>query len=335
MAQRNVKELQFIERRQADWAAWDRWLTPRRKGRNSTDTTEDTGIALADLPGHFRRLSLDLALARDRQYSAGLVDALHGRVLAAHQRIYGVARPRNGSVLAFIGGGLPALVRREWRVVLTSFLLFFVPIAIMLVALQHYPDAVYLLVSPDQAGQFEEMYAPDARHLGRPRLASSEWGMWGLYIANNIGIDFQCFAGGIVFGVGAVFYLLFNGLMIGAIAGHLTELGYIETFWGFVAGHSAFELTGAVLSGAGGLKLGLALIAPGNRSRLAALKENAGVAVRLVYGAAMLTFLAAFIEAFWSPGRDVPFEIKIGVGIFMWILTWSYLLIAGRRHHAA
>jgi uncharacterized membrane protein SpoIIM required for sporulation len=329
-----LKELQFIERRQADWEAWDRWLAPRRKGRAKTQASDETGIALADLPGSFRRLSLDLALARDRQYSAGLVDALHRRVLAAHQRIYGVARPRHGSVLAFIGGGLPALVRHEWRVVLTAFLLFFVPILIMLAVLQHYPDSVYLVISPEQTGQFEEMYSPTAKHLGRPRSASSEWGMWGLYIRNNIGIDFQCFAGGIAFGVGAVFYLLFNGLMIGAIAGHLTELGYIETFWGFVAGHSAFELTGAVLSGAAGLKIGMALIAPGNRSRAAALKENAGVAVRLAYGAMMLTFLAAFIEAFWSPGRDVPFEIKVGVGVFMWLLTWAYLLVAGRQHHA-
>jgi uncharacterized membrane protein SpoIIM required for sporulation len=327
---RFLKELQFIERRQAEWQAWDRWLSPRKNGDDDL-----AGIAPDQLPGRFRRLSLDLALARDRQYSAGLVDALHRRVLAAHQRIYGVARPRNGSVLAFIGGGLPALVRREWRVVLVSFLLFFVPLGIMLAVLPQHPDAVYLVLSPEQTGQFEEMYAPDAPHLGRPRSASSEWGMWGLYIGNNIGIDFQCFAGGIAFGVGSIFYILFNGLMIGAVAGHLTGVGDIETFWGFVAGHSAFELTGAVLSGAAGLKLGLALIAPGNRSRLAALKENAGVAVRLVYGAAMLTFLAAFIEAFWSPMRDVPFEVKVGVGIFLWLLTWSYLLLAGRRRRAA
>jgi len=324
-----LKELQFIERRRAEWEAWDHWLTPRKNGSDDL-----TGIALNELPGRFRRLSLDLALARDRQYSAGLVESLHRRVFAAHQRIYGVARPRNGSVLAFVGGGLPALVRREWRVVLASFLLFFAPLGVMLATLPHHPDAVYLVLSPEQAGQFEDMYAPGVAHLGRPRSASSEWGMWGLYIANNIGIDFQCFAGGIAFGIGAVFYLLFNGLLIGAVAGHLTGLGYIETFWGFVAGHSAFELTGAVLSGAAGLKLGLALIAPGNRSRIAALKENAGVAVRLVYGAAMLTFLAAFVEAFWSPSRDIPFEIKIGVGIFMWLLTWSYLLFAGRRRHA-
>jgi len=329
-----LKELQFIERRQADWEAWDRWLAARKKPRDRA-TGDAPAIALAELPGGFRRLSLDLALARDRQYSAGLVEALHRRVLAAHQRIYGVAKPRNGSVLAFIGGGLPALVRREWRVVLAAFLLFFVPIAVMMLALQHYPEAIYLVLSPEQVGQFEDMYSPTAKHLGRPRSASSEWGMWGLYIRNNIGIDFQCFAGGIAFGVGAVFYILFNGLMIGAIAGHLTELGYIETFWGFVAGHSAFELTGAVLSGAAGLKIGMALIAPGNRSRLAALKDNAGIAVRLAYGAMMLTFLAAFIEAFWSPERGIPFEFKVGAGIFLWLLTWGYLLLAGRQRNAA
>ena len=329
-----MKELQFIERRQADWEAWDRWLAPRKKRRDPV-VGEAAAIELPALPSGFRRLSLDLALARDRQYSAGLVEALHRRVLAAHQRIYGVAKPRSGSVLAFIGGGLPALVRQEWRVVLAAFLLFFVPIAVMMLALQHYPEAIYLVLSPEQVGQFEDMYSPSAAHLGRPRSAASEWGMWGMYIRNNIGIDFQCFAGGIAFGVGAVFYILFNGLMIGAIAGHLTELGYIETFWGFVAGHSAFELTGAVLSGAAGLKIGMALIAPGNRSRLAALKDNAGIAVRLAYGAMMLTFLAAFIEAFWSPERGIPFEFKVGAGIFLWLLTWGYLLLAGRQHNAA
>jgi uncharacterized membrane protein SpoIIM required for sporulation len=335
MAKRILKEIQFIERRQAEWEAWDRWLAPTKKRRGKAEASDEPGIALPDLSSSFRRLSLDLALARDRQYSAGLVEGLHRRVLAAHQRIYGVARPRNGSLLAFIGGGFPALVRREWRVVLAAFLLFFVPIFIMLAVLQHNPDAVYLVLAPEQTGQFEEMYSPEATHLGRPRSASSEWAMWGHYIANNVRIDFQCFAGGIAFGVGAVFFLLYNGLMIGSVAGHLTQLGYIETFWGFVAGHSAFELTGAVLSGAAGLKLGMALVAPGNRSRLAALKDNARVAVGLVYGAALLTFLAAFIEAFWSPGRDVPFEIKIGVGIFMWLLTWAYLLIAGRGRRAS
>lgn len=212
--------------------------------------------------------------------------------------------------------------------------LFFGPALAMIAATQVYPDSVYLVLAPEQIADFQDMYAPDAEHLGRPRSASSEWAMWGFYIANNVRIDFQCFAGGLVFGLGSIFFLVYNGLMIGAVAGHLTQVGYIETFWGFVAGHSAFELTGAVLSGAAGLRLGLALIAPGRRRRGAALREAASRALGLIYGAAALTFLAAFIEAFWSPNRGIPFDVKIGAGLLLAGLTSAYLLFAGRPYRA-
>lgn len=327
-----MKETQFIERRRGEWEAWDRRLAkPSRRQKRDQEPDDGSPILeLGELPGSFRRLARDLALARDRSYSAPLIEQLHHRVLAAHQKIYGAAPAGRSSLLAFVAGGFPVLVRREWRVVLTAFLLFFVPIVIMLVGLHYYPDGVYLVLSPEQVGNFQEMYEPGAEHLGRPRSASSEWAMWGYYIANNVRIDFQCFAGGIAFGVGAIFFLLYNGLVIGGVAGHLTQIGYIDTFWGFVAGHSAFELTGAVLSGAAGLKIGYALIAPGNQTRSAALKSAASVAGGLLAGAATLTFLAAFIEAFWSPNRGMPTTIKYGVGIALWILTWGYLGLAGR-----
>jgi uncharacterized membrane protein SpoIIM required for sporulation len=324
-----LKELQFIARRQADWQAWDHWLAVSPKTAAAA-----AGPDLAGLPHRFRGLCRDLALARDRQYSAHLVDELHRRVLAAHQRIYGAPPPRGGSVREFLGSGFPALVRREWRLVTAAALLFFLPLLLMVAVAQSVPEAVYLVLSPEQAGQYQEMYSPEVKHLGRPRSAASEWAMWGHYIANNVRIDFQCFAGGLAFGVGAVFFLLYNGLMIGAVAGHLTQLGYIDTFWGFVAGHSAFELTGAVLSGAAGLRLGLAQLAPGRLTRSAALRQAAREALGLIYGAALLTFLAAFIEAFWSPQRTLPFEIKIGAGLGLWLLTWGYLLLAGRGRRA-
>jgi len=329
-----LKETQFIDRRRGEWESWDRWLDFSSRRRAPPPGSEVPEIPVAGLPGVFRRLAGDLALARDRRYSAPLIEQLHRRVLAAHQRIYGAAPARRNSLLAFIGGGYPALVRREWRVVLSAFLLFFVPLVIMLLALQYDPEGVFLILSPEQAGNFQEMYAPDAKHLGRPHSASSEWGMWGYYIGNNVRIDFQCFAGGIAFGLGAIFYLIYNGLMIGSVAGHLTQLGYIETFWGFVAGHSAFELTGAVLAGAAGLKIGIALVAPGRRGRIAALKEAAAIAGQLLAGAAVLTFLAAFIEAFWSPNRTVPVTIKYGIGIALWSLTWGYLLLLGKGRRA-
>jgi uncharacterized membrane protein SpoIIM required for sporulation len=89
-----------------------------------------------------------------------------------------------------------------------------------------------------------------------------------------------------------------------------------------------------VLSGAAGLRLGLAVIAPGNLSRKAALVAAAKPAVRVMYGAALMFLAAAFIEAFWSPLTEVPFRTKIIIGIVLWAALLAYFLFAGRARAA-
>jgi uncharacterized membrane protein SpoIIM required for sporulation len=336
-----VKEYQFIESRRAAWEAWDRWLVGGLRGKGKGNDASDAeppgsgAITAESLPREFRGLCRDLSLARDRRYSEPLLDALRDRVLAVHQRIYGARRAAGGQWLRFVLHDFPVLVRSEARLVWASAALFFLPLFLALYTLQFYPDGVYFLLTPETVGSAEEMYAPTAERLGRPREASDDVMMLGFYIGNNVRIDFQCFAGGIVFGLGSVFFLIYNGLVIGAVAGHLTQIGYIETFWGFVAGHSAPELIGAVLSGAAGLKIGLALIAPGRLRRADALKQAARQAVHLLYGAAGLTFCAAFVEAFWSPMRTVPVEIKYGFGIAFWLALLAYFSLVGRGRRAA
>ncbi|WP_166642619.1 stage II sporulation protein M [Methylocaldum gracile] len=335
-----MKEYQFIETRRADWEAWDRWLAGglRGRGERSDASGAEPGpaaITVESLPRQFRGLCRDLSLARDRRYSEPLLDALRDRVLAVHQRIYGARRAGGGRWLRFVLHDLPVLVRSEARLVWASAALFFLPLFLALAVLQFYPDGVYFLLSPETVGSVEEMYAPTAERLGRPRDASDDVMMLGFYIANNVRIDFQCFAGGIAFGLGSVFFLIYNGLVIGAVAGHLTQVGYIETFWGFVAGHSAPELIGAVLSGAAGLKIGLALIAPGRLRRADAVKRAAQRAVHLLYAAAGLTFCAAFVEAFWSPIRTLPVELKYGVGTAFWLSLLAYFSLVGRSRRAA
>jgi uncharacterized membrane protein SpoIIM required for sporulation len=328
-----MKESQFVHLRQGEWEAWDRWLGETRSRGKRGVAGAQSAIALAELPASYRRLCHDLSLARDRRYSSVLVDVLQQRVLAAHQRVYGAHRRWRGHWLEFLTAGLPGLARREWRVVLAAAALFFVPMLATLGLLQIYPDGVYYLMPPEHVAQYESMYSPDAERLGyQPqRQAGRQLAMLAFYIRHNVQIDFQCFAGGIAFGLGSVFFLVFNGLMIGATAGHLTQLGFIETFWGFVAGHSAPELIGIVLSGAAGLRIGNALVAPGRLRRVDALKGAAREAVRLLYGAGLLTFSAAFIEALWSSQRALPFALKIGAGLFLWCVLLIYFLLAGRE----
>jgi uncharacterized membrane protein SpoIIM required for sporulation len=332
-----MKELQFVSRREAEWATWDRWLSATTSsGKYTPQKNEDVQSQILDnLPHAFRLLCHDLALSRDRQYSSLVQDRLRILVFAAHQRIYGARKKDGISVMKFVLHGFPALVRKEWLLVALSALLFLVPLAIMLLSLQVYPEGASLIISPDDMNHFEEMYSPTAKRLGQGREISGEWKMWGYYIGHNIKLDFQCFSGGVVFGLGAVMFLVYNGLFFGSVAGHLTQIGYVQTFWSFVVGHSAFELIGMTLSGAAGLKLGQALIAPGLLTRSAALRQNALVAIKLLTGAAALTFLAAFIEAFWSAERSLPVDLKYSVGAVFWAITLAYLTLAGRTRNEA
>ncbi|MDR2626052.1 MAG: stage II sporulation protein M [Zoogloeaceae bacterium] len=330
-----MKESQFVALREKEWLAWDLWLEGNK--RQSRAKRQAASITLENLPSAFRRLCHDVSLARDRHYSSVLIDALQQRVLAAHQRVYGARGDLRRRWLVFLGAGLPRLVRAERRFVFAAAFLFFVPLLACILLAQIFPESVHYILSPDTTAEYERMYAPEAQRLGASAkdAADGQLALLMYYIGNNVQINFRCFAGGMLFGLGSVLLLIYNGLVIGMVAGYITEVGYIDTFWGFVAGHSAPELIGAVLSGAAGLKIGYALIAPGRRRRREALTEAARGAVRLLYGAAFLTFCAAFVESLWSPARSLPFALKIGVGLAFWGVLIAYFCLAGRGRHAA
>jgi uncharacterized membrane protein SpoIIM required for sporulation len=287
----------------------------------------------AEMPQRYRRICQSLALAADRQYSPALVDRLNRLALRGHHALYENRRRETQRVLEFVAAGFPALVRREWRLVLAASLLFFGPLIGLFAVLQVFPEFVHYLLRPEQIAGVHEMYDPASRRLGM-READTNLMMFGFYVWNNVGIGFQTFAGGLLAGVGSIWFLGSNGIVLGAVAGYLTQIGYVETFWSFVAGHSSWELIAIALSGAAGLRLGLAVIAPGRLTRKAALVAAARPAVQIMYGAALLFFVAAFVEAFWSPLTEVPFNAKLGVGMAGWALLIAYFAFAGRGRAA-
>lgn len=325
-----MRQAAFEERHADAWDAFESWLVAReRLRRRKAGVTPAAALPDDDVPAAYRQLCQHLALARDRQYSPDLVDRLNDLVLRGHHALYGARGSGGAGAIDFFLSGFPRLVRSEWKLVVAACLAFFGPMAIVFLALQAYPDAVYYLLDPRQVAQMEAMYNPANKRLGM-RDADDNVAMFAFYIWNNVKIGFQTFATGLAFGLGTLFFLIFNALSIGAIAAHLTSVGYGETFWSFVSGHSAMELMAIALSGAAGLRLGAAVVAPGRRSRKAALVDASRIAVRMMMGAAAMFVIAAFIEGFWSPLREFPAQAKYTVGIVLWALVLAYLLFAGR-----
>jgi uncharacterized membrane protein SpoIIM required for sporulation len=89
-----------------------------------------------------------------------------------------------------------------------------------------------------------------------------------------------------------------------------------------------------VISGMAGMKLGLAILRPGRLPRARALVVAGKQALPLIYGAALMTSIAAVIEGFWS-AQGIPYELKYTVGIIGWLALTAYLMMAGRRTNHA
>jgi uncharacterized membrane protein SpoIIM required for sporulation len=288
------------------------------------------GEAAPDFPELYRQVCHHLALARHRRYGADLELRLNRLVLRGHQQLYRSRAGGLASALRFATSGFPRLVRSEARLVLLALLLFAGPLIAMRLAVAWRPELALSVLPPATVEQMSQSYAPDGSlEAGRP--VDSDLLMFGYYIYNNIGIAFRTFASGILAGLGSIFFLIYNGLAIGAVAGHIEHMGYQENFYPFVIGHGSFELTALVLAGAAGLRMGLALLAPGRLSRGEALLAAGRRAVGLVYGVAGMLTIAAFLEAFWSPS-EAPATVKLIVGGLLWLYVLFYFLVAGRSH---
>ncbi len=313
----------FEEQNRERWLEYERVVTLVEKGK--------AGAGAEQLPRLFREVSLDLSLADSRMYGPRVLDRLNALVIRGYELIY---RSRRGSlekVLLFVTARFPQAVRREWRLFWLCNAVFWLPFFALMISANHDIRWVQAILGPEGMTSMEQMYGGKEEQISHLRAEyGSNFMMFCFYIYNNVGIDFRIFAGGMAGGIGTLFFLLFNGLHLGAAAGYVNHACNPESFWTFVAGHSSFELLGMVVSGMAGMRLGLAILRPGRLPRVRALVEASKEALPLIYGAAMMTAMAAVIEGFWSAQR-IPSEWKYGVGMAGWLLHAAYFLLAGRR----
>jgi uncharacterized membrane protein SpoIIM required for sporulation len=322
-----MNERQFEARRREAWDECERLISGLERGKPAPGAEH--------LPRKFREMCTDLSLANHRMYRAGLTQRLNDLVIRGY-KLFDRGRRRGGESFArFVLADFPAALGRDARLFWLCSAMFWLPFFGMMAMAWVEMDWIQAILGPHTMANLESMYGHDADQIGHLRSEfGSNFAMFGYYIQNNVSIDFRMFAGGIVACLGTVFFLIYNGLAIGASAGYVSVAGNPQSFWTFVSGHSSFELIGMTIAGVAGMKLGLAVLRPGRLTRAAAIGGAARDALPLIYGAAGLTVLAAVIEAFWS-AQPLPDSLKYGFGISMWVLHALYFTWMGRRRHAA
>ncbi len=285
------------------------------------------------LPLLFRQVCGDLALAQARMYSLRLCERINRLVLRGYRHLHRDLVGWREHVAEFFWRRFPRLVREEWRLCWLVMAFFWIPFGAMVFSSYHDTRWMESLLGPQQMAQLQQGFGEGEGFEALRDNFGSNFAMFAFYIRNNVGIDFRTFAGGILGGVGSLFFVTFNGLAIGAATGYVIQEADGGKFLNWVSGHSGPEFLGLLFSGVAGLRLGFGLIHPGRLSRRASLIAAGKKAIVLLYGAAILTVLAAVIEGFWSP-MAFPEPIKYAFGLALTSVLVAYLFLAGRRRDA-
>ncbi|MBR1374852.1 MAG: stage II sporulation protein M [Cardiobacteriaceae bacterium] len=278
-----------------------------------------------NLPVEYLCLCEQLAYAEANAFSDALRARLNRIALEMHRRLYSQKR-RSGwfSIYEFFAEKLPSSIYFYRFYLLFAAVIFVLPLFFGLTVGLLYPD-----IAAVGHSEYIDMYDPSQR--GDSRLFDADVYMFGYYILHNTSIGLRNIGGSLFFGIGGIVSLAYNGWEMGIVAALMMHEGFAaETFFPFVATHSAPEFTAVVLSGAVGFALAKAFLFPGRKLRRDSIKEATAKLFPLLVFMVLLFFIAAFWEAFWSP-MDIYRGFKYIVAGIVWFSVLWYFYYSVRR----
>lgn len=309
----------FIAAHEASWSRLAALTARARRGPRRLAPGE-----LEELVRLYQQVSGHLARARTSYDDAALHARLTSVVAEANAVIYG-SRPRTGASLRrFFADTFPAAVWATRRFLVVAAAALFVPALAVGAWLQASPEALDAAIAPERQVALLESEFVDYYSSAPAEQFST------LVLTNNIRVSLVAFALGCLVVAPGVLILATNGYHVGLIGGLFVDAGESGTFLGHIAPHGFLELTAIVITAAAGLRVGWAILVPGDRRRADAIAEEGRRAVVLVLGCVPVFVVAGLIEGFVTPS-SLPLALRAFVGFATWVTFLTWVLGRGRQ----
>lgn len=308
----------FIATNEPVWARLDRLTRRAGRGVERLEAKE-----VDELVRLYLRVSSQLSTARTTYRDPALAAHLSSLVGRAGTLVYG-SRPRTWrAALRFATSTFPAAVWHARTAVAVAALLFTVAALAVGLWIARSP-AAYEAALPDPVREAYLTEDFEAYYSSQPAAQFASW-----VFTNNVRVAITAFAGGIGLCLPTAWVLLINGAHVGVAAGLFTGAGLAPRFWGLILPHGLLELTAVFIAGGVGLRLGWAVIDPGDQPRRAAVAEQGRRAVVVVAGLVGVFLVAALLEALITPS-PLPTWARVGVGVAVETAFLTYLVVQGR-----
>ncbi|MFN0205724.1 MAG: stage II sporulation protein M [Planctomycetota bacterium] len=256
------------------------------------------------------------ALARVREASddPSLERKLNGIVATGYAAIYATKAPGLRRIVNLLLREYPRRIVSCRVPLLAAAGLFISVILIGYFATASSPGLAYTLFDPREVANQERLLQNQESFKGNFTFNQSDAPFVAPMIAGrNIQISALAFAGGVL--VLPTLYVLFvNGMMVGVLFGLAAASGRFFDMYNLLMCHGTLELTAIVIAAGAGLRVGFAVVAPGDLPRRRALAAAASDAGILLFGVAATLLITAAIEAFVTPFSPPGVRMAVGIG---------------------
>lgn len=320
----------FRAERETDWVRFETLLGKLESGSTRAMSTDE----LLELPVLYRATLSSLSIARATSLDRQLLDYLESLSMRGYFLIYGVRASRGARIAQFFAQDWPAAVRAVWKETLIIALIIILGMATSWSLVAASPDWYHAFVDAGMSGgrdpQASEAFLRDTI-FGK----SDESGLhiFATYLfTHNSQVSILSFALGFAFGVPTMMLEFYQGLSLGAMVAVFAGKGLGVEFGGWLFIHGTTELFAAALSGAAGLRIGMAVVFPGDMDRLSAAAKAGKTAGLVMVGVILMLVVAGLLEGF---GRQLINDtgVRYAIGSLM-ITAWCVYFYAPRRRFA-
>ncbi len=291
-----MRETDFIAQNKEKWRQLEELNASKKKDPEK----------LGDL---FVEVTNDLSFAKSYFPNRSIRIYLNNLALKVHSTVYKSRSGMAGQVKTLCLETIPKVYREARWSILIAVLLFFGAVLIGVLSSHQDPGFIGVMLPQSYIDMTLDNIAkkdPMAVYKGMGQLD-----MFTMITFNNIFVAFRVFLLGVLFMVGTVAAMLFEGSRLGAFHYLFYENGYLQESLLTVWMHGTPEISGIILAGAAGLELGKGLVFPGTFQRKESFLIGAKRGLIMMLGLIPVFIFAGFIEGFATRYTDMPDALRL------------------------
>ena len=264
----------------------------------------------------YPELARDLAVARRVLPDSAMAQQLHRLYVRFHRSLFQPAAHLGHDLARLFGAEVPAVVaelRLKIFVVAAGFALA-CGAGWWLVAT--FPELARLFASEEMIEGVEEgrLWTDGLLNIMPSSVLSVR------IFTNNVAVAIIAFCLGAIYGLGTIYIVALNGLMLGTMLAFTARHDLLMRLVEFVAAHGFVEISIIVIASAAGFSVGEAIVRPAHRTRAEAFRRAATGSAKLMLPCILLLIGAGLIEGYVSPSPAVAFSAKLAIGLAYWLL---------------